>query len=45
MEQYIQGQSRDLIDKAYTKLVSITSFNIATNFFGILNVAGKFMPY
>lgn len=22
MEQYIQGQSRDLIDKAYTKLVS-----------------------
>ena len=26
MEQYIQGQSRDLIDKAYTKLVSIASF-------------------
>jgi hypothetical protein len=29
MEQYIQGQSRDLIDKAYTKLVSITPFKFA----------------
>lgn len=28
MEQYIQGQSRDLIDKAYTKLVSITALPI-----------------
>uniref|UniRef100_A0A2P2MS80 Uncharacterized protein n=1 Tax=Rhizophora mucronata TaxID=61149 RepID=A0A2P2MS80_RHIMU len=23
MEQYIQGQSRDLVDQAYTKFVSI----------------------
>jgi hypothetical protein len=29
MEQYIQGQSRDLTDKAYTKLVSISPFKFA----------------
>lgn len=31
MEQYIQGQSRDLIDKAYTKLVSFIPFCCCTS--------------
>ena len=31
MEQYIQGQSRDLIDKAYTKLVSFIAFQSCTS--------------
>jgi hypothetical protein len=30
MEQYIQGQSRDLIDKAYTKLVSFIPLQSCT---------------
>lgn len=40
MEQYIQGQSRDLVDQAYTKFVS-NSFKRLSYFMMSYNFAEK----
>lgn len=38
MEQYIQGQSRDLVDRAYTKFVSAALKIISSNY--IIHIMG-----
>lgn len=43
MEQYIQGQSRDLVDQAYTKIVSILwSMMLLRHSLLLLNVSFSF---